>query len=97
MFNQGSHVDVATMTDEVNAASMKFFANCEVVLTGWSSDSAVGGGDIWKTRLGLLETVLDEKLFGIQQDDAAMVLNKIIEEAIEALSRSWKSECCTRV
>lgn len=93
IFNQSSHIDAATMTGEINAASMKFLANCEAVLNGWTIDNVVGGGDIWKTRLGLLETVLDEKLFGIRQDDAATVLNKIIEDAIEALSRSWKSRC----
>ncbi|KAF9451771.1 hypothetical protein P691DRAFT_698549 [Macrolepiota fuliginosa MF-IS2] len=89
VFNQSSNAGGAALNDEVNAASMRFFANCEVGVSGVGKDAAKEVG-VWEARLGLLETVLDEKLFNVQQEDAVVVLNKIIEDGVSISSSSWQ-------
>lgn len=92
VFSQSSNVgSTAALNDEVNAASMRFLANCETVVSG-GDDAAIKEAVVWNARLRLLEVVLDEKLFNIQQEDAVVVLNRIIGDAIELLSNSWKGE-----
>lgn len=92
MFSQSSGVaGIAALNDEVSAASMRFFANCEVVVSGGHENGGkakeVG---VWSTRLRLLESVLDEKLFNVRQESAVAVLNVIVEDAVGVLSYSWK-------
>ncbi|KXN84790.1 hypothetical protein AN958_12084 [Leucoagaricus sp. SymC.cos] len=92
VFSQSSSISgAAALNDEANAASMRFFANCEAIVAG---DNGSGGDgveevQVWDARLKLLETVFDEKLFSVQQEDATMMLGKIVEDAVGVLVHSW--------
>ncbi|KAJ3571342.1 hypothetical protein NP233_g3811 [Leucocoprinus birnbaumii] len=94
VFSQSSKIGGAALNDEVNAASMRFFANCEAVVVGEGvgDDPSIKGSEVWEARLRLLEGVFEEKLFTIRQDDASMALGAIVEDAIVALGHSWKDE-----
>lgn len=91
VFSQHSNTaNVTTLNDETHAACMRFFANCEAVIVG---DNASGGKvqevGVWRARLKLLETTLDESLFNMQQEGATAMLNTVIEDAIGIISCSW--------
>lgn len=91
VFSQHSNTaNVTALNDETHAACMRFFANCEAVIVG---DNASGGKvqevGVWRARLKLLETTLDESLFNMQQEGATAMLNTVIEDAIGIISCSW--------
>ncbi|EKM83399.1 hypothetical protein AGABI1DRAFT_123732 [Agaricus bisporus var. burnettii JB137-S8] len=94
VFSQHSNLaNVTALNDETHAACMRFFANCEAVIVG---DNASGGKvqevGVWRARLKLLETTLDESLFNAQQEGATAMLITVIEDAIGIISCSWNGE-----
>lgn len=92
VFSQSSKIGGVALNEEVNAAAMRFFSNCEVVVISGGQVGGVKEEEVWEARLRLLEGVFDEKLFSIQQEDASMILGAIVESAIGVLEHSWQDE-----
>jgi len=89
LFSQTSKAIGAGLNDGVNAASIRFLVNCEVVIASGDKSGEIRK-EVWDVRFRLLEGVYEEKLFYTQEGDALQILGTIIQGAMCMLEHSWQ-------
>ncbi len=80
LFSQGSNQASGYLTEQVQRASMAFYATCDGLARSGADDVS------WQTRVSLLEVVEKENLLSTKDEEAKALLRGDGDSAVEALA-----------
>lgn len=83
LFSQGSNQAPGQINDQVQRASMTFYAACDALARTITNDAS------WECHVSLLEVVEKDNLLNMQDEEAKALLRKDADLAVEGLVNAW--------